>query len=102
MGCTDRIRVHLADSLRPGKKYAATLGDGGGVVNFGAAGYEDYTMHKDVVRRDRYLQRHCAREVWSKSGLATPGFWSRWLLWNRATLAASKRDMARRFCLHFV
>jgi hypothetical protein len=27
-------------------------------VQFGAKGYEDYTVHKDKDRRTRYLQRH--------------------------------------------
>jgi hypothetical protein len=27
-------------------------------VQFGAKGYEDYTVHKDKDRRTRYLKRH--------------------------------------------
>ncbi len=27
-------------------------------VSFGAKGYEDYTIHKDIERRDRYRIRH--------------------------------------------
>ena len=29
----------------------------------------------------------------------TPGFWSRWLLWNKPTLAASIQDAQRRFSI---
>jgi len=63
-------------------------------------GYGDYTMG-GATNKAAYIRRHRAREVWTKSGIATPGFWSRWLLWNKPSLAASKHDMRDRFCLQF-
>jgi hypothetical protein len=68
------------------------------VVSFGAKGYSDFTMHKDVTRRARYLKRHSGMgEHWSKPD--TPGSLSRWLLWGKPTLRASLRDFRRRFHL---
>lgn len=64
-------------------------------VNFGAQGYQDYTMHHDKKRRDNYINRHQARENWDD--ITTPGFWSRWLLWNKKTLKSSAQDIERRF-----
>jgi hypothetical protein len=86
----------LQKSARSEKKYQVrTLDDR--IVHFGAAGYSDFTKHKDVDRKARYIERHRAKENWGKSGIHTPGFWSRWLLWNKPTLAASIQDVQNRF-----
>ena len=95
--CLHPITVLLRRSRKEGKKYDAVVE--GRTVSFGARGMSDYTLHKDPTRRDRYLQRHWRRETWTQEGLQTPGFWSRWLLWNLPSLQASKRDLQRRFCL---
>ena len=72
----------------------------GRTVHFGAKGYSDYTMHKDLARMKRYVIRHRRRENWGRSGRYTPGFWSRWLLWSRPTmngaLARTQRVLGRR------
>jgi hypothetical protein len=54
-------------------------------------------MHKDMERKKRYLDRHKARENWSKPGISSSGFWSRWLLWNKPTLSGSIKDLFKRF-----
>ena len=66
-------------------------------VYFGSAGMSDYTIHKDPIRKFNYIKRHQKRENWTKSGINTPGFWSRWYLWNEPTLEASYNDIKRRF-----
>jgi hypothetical protein len=66
-------------------------------LRFGARGYQDYTMHKDTVRKDRYLARHATNENWTLSGIYTAGFWSRYLLWNKTNLLAAKYDIQSRF-----
>ena len=76
------MEIVVAPSTRAGSKWMATTGDR--TVHFGAAGYEDYTHHKDPDRRRLYIQRHRSR-----SGLLTPGRLSRWLLWERPTLRAA-------------
>jgi len=72
------------------------------IIKFGAQGYEDYTIHKDIERKNRYIVRHHAREGWSKANAHTPGFWSRWLLWNEPTLSRSIQDLKDRMgiCIH--
>jgi len=68
------------------------------VVPFGARGMSDFTKHKDVTRRARYLKRHSGMgEHWNKPD--TPGALSRWVLWNKPTLRASISDFKRRFKL---
>ncbi len=48
------------------------------IVYFGAASYSDFTIHKDEARKLRYIKGH-NNENWSKSGINSAGFWSRWL-----------------------
>jgi len=86
----------LTESHRAGKKWMVTLPEGR-TVHFGADGYSDYTIHKDPERMERYMTRHQRREDWTKSGLGTAGFWSRWILWNKPSLTASIKDTERRF-----
>lgn len=68
-------------------------------VDFGAAGYSDYTIHKNKQRKDSYLARHRKRENWTKSGIKTAGFWARWILWNRTSIRASVNHVRRKFNL---
>jgi hypothetical protein len=68
-------------------------------VYFGAAGMSDFSIHKDEVRKLRYIMRHQKKENWTKSGIDTPGFWSRWYLWNKPTLEASYNDIKKRFSI---
>lgn len=66
-------------------------------VSFGDPLATQYPTHRDRARRDRYIARHKSRENWSKSGILTPGFWARWLLWNKSTIKASAKDIEKRF-----
>lgn len=66
-------------------------------VRFGRVPYSDYTKHKDPERKKQYLARHRKRENWTRSGVLTAGFWSRWVLWNEPTIEASLRDTLQRF-----
>lgn len=66
-------------------------------VFFGAAGYSDYTIHKDEKRKQRYIERHKNNENWTKSGIDTAGFWSRYLLWEKPTIKESYNDIKRRY-----
>ena len=96
--CTQPIVVLLSRSHKPDKKFDVLIGKK--TVAFGAKGMSDFRLHGDEARRQHYLTRHARHENWKRSGLHTPGFWSRWLLWNRPSLHASARDMEKRFCLH--
>ncbi len=72
--------VVLKKSKQKNKKYAVVVDKK--TINFGAEGYEDYTTHKDSSRKDRYVKRHKDSENWNKSGIETPGFWAKHILWN--------------------
>lgn len=72
-------------------------GKTGRTIHFGAAGMSDYTIHHDHDRMLRYEQRHKGRENWTKSGILTAGFWSKWILWNQPSLSGSIRHTERKF-----
>ena len=97
-------RIELRASDRRGKKLVAEFVSPatGRVrrVHFGAAGYEDYTTHKDPARKARYIARHRARENFAD--IYTPGALARFILWNLPSLRASARDAGRRFRVRFV
>ncbi len=96
-------------------------------VDFGLKGYSDYTIHKNPLRMRSYVMRHSGvpsskiknsinekfvqekmlnvktstKENWSKNGIETPGFWSRWLLWSHPTIPNAKRHISKKFNVKF-
>lgn len=92
------MTIILTRSPKPEKKYRVTFMDGSGKhVDFGQKGYSDYTIHKDPVRMQRYLNRHARMgENWSLKGKYSAGFWSRWLLWSRPSLRSAIASVSRR------
>jgi uncharacterized membrane-anchored protein YitT (DUF2179 family) len=87
--------IYLTKSSRPEKKYMVLIDNK--VIHFGATGYSDLTQHKNKSRKMNYEKRHRSRENWTKSGLKTAGFWSKWLLWNKPTLISSIKDIEKLF-----
>ena len=83
------------------KKYKAIVTNGTKkkTIQFGASGYEDYTIHKDKDRLHKYIARHESSESWSDP--FTAGFWSRWLLWNKPTIKSSMEDIKDKFDIDF-
>ena len=83
-------------SDKPEKKYYIITKDNKRVY-FGQAGASDFTQHKNEDRKNRYIKRHENNENWTKSGIDTAGFWSRWLLWNKPSIKESYEDIKKRF-----
>jgi len=71
-------------SDKPDKKYYI-ITNTNKKVYFGAAGYEDFTTHKDESRKQRYIARHKKNEDWTKTGINSAAFWSRFYLWEKST-----------------
>lgn len=66
-------------------------------THFGLKGASDYTIHKDIERRDRYRARH-AKDL--ETGDPTrAGYLSYYILWNLPTISASLADYRKRFDL---
>jgi len=91
----------LLKSTNPKKKYSITFinpnTNRNNTISFGAFGMDDYTITTDINQKNRYLQRHQASEDWSKNGIYTRGFWSRYLLWNQPTIMESIKDIEKKF-----
>jgi len=98
------MKVHLFKSPRKEKKYRAIFYDDDGneikFSDFGAKGMSDYTKHKNIIRKDRYIDRHRKREekFW-KTDPTAPATLSRYILWNKKTLRSSFIDFKKRFNL---
>ncbi len=87
----------LQKSYLPSKKLQATDISTGKTIHFGAAGYSDFTLSKDKQKKANYIARHKPRENWTKTGIDTPGFWARHILWNKPTLEDSIKSTEKKF-----
>ena len=63
-------------------------------IHFGDSRYSDYTLHKDTERKKAYLARH---KKYNFNNPNYAGFDSTSLLWNKKTLAESKRDTNNKY-----
>lgn len=97
----ETVYIEPAPSNSP-KKFRATFMNGKKIY-FGQRGYGDYpafsrrSLRDGDIHKSRYIIRHRKRENHGKTGIRTPGFWSRWLLWNKRSIGASARDIERRY-----
>lgn len=91
-------------SDKPEKKFFINTSKGKRVY-FGQSGYNDYTIYYSKEGKEKadkmkkaYISRHSKMgEDWNRSGIDSPGFWSRWYLWNLPTKEASYQDIKRKF-----
>ena len=119
------MKITLLPSPRKYKKYRVIFPDGK-KIDFGQRGYSDFTLHMDPYRMRRYVQRHGGviprstleeqnplkvirsmlrvtksdKEIWSRSGIYTAGFWSRWLLWSHPTIHGAIQIIEEKFGLY--
>lgn len=84
--------IILQKSTRLGKRYMVKINNK--TIHFGSSEHENFTIHKDEQRKERYIARHKARENWND--INTAGYWSRWLLWSKPTLEESIRDINKK------
>ncbi len=73
--------VKIVESRAKSKKYAL-IKPNGTRVNFGSIDYEDYTKHKNAMRRDNYLKRAKAIKGRWQADKYSPNRLSISLLWN--------------------
>jgi hypothetical protein len=64
-------------------------------IEFGARGYEDYTIHKNDKRKELYIDRHKKNENWNDP--LTKGTLSKYILWNKKTIKESLIDYLDHF-----
>ena len=92
--------VSIGASTSQGKKLMAIFYDEAKkkvkTTHFGAVGYEDYTTHGDLQRKQNYLSRH-SNENWND--YMSSGSLAYYILWNKPTIKASIEDYMNRFKL---
>lgn len=100
------ITAKLQRSGRSQRKYQVTLSQGATwgpslkIIHFGHPDYEDFTQHKDEQRKKNYIARHKPREHWHDPYSA--GFWARWLLWEKPSMAEAKANITKTFGIKFI
>jgi len=78
------------------KKYKAIFDDGK-EVKFGASGYQDFTIHRNIIKKNSYISRH-SKDL-DTNDPRKPGYLSMYMLWNKPTLKESIADYKKRFNL---
>ena len=70
--------VEIDYSTRKDKKYMIKNPDTNKWVHFGQMNYEDYTKHKDKVRRNKFRKRN---SKWADADEYSPAFMAYYILW---------------------
>jgi hypothetical protein len=80
------VKIIIEKGTAKNKKYKAIFYDDKGkkikTSQFGDVRYQDYTMHKDKKRRDKYRQRHEGNL--KKTSYMSPAHLSYYLLWGES------------------
>jgi hypothetical protein len=76
----DDIILYLSD--KPDKKYMVYDSDDDKMVYFGDINYQDFTKHRNLMRRSSYLSRACSIKGDWKYSKYSPNNLSIHLLWN--------------------
>jgi hypothetical protein len=96
--------MSIKTSWRKGKKKVAEFYDSATdshkTVHFGAAGYEDFTMHNDPIRAERYRTRH-EKDLSTEAGKTgmSPGALSYYVLWTSPSISQGIRNFKSRYHL---
>ena len=96
--------MSIKESWRKDKKKVAEFydreTDSHKTVHFGAKGYEDYTIHKDPVRAERYRTRH-AKDLLTEAAQTgmSPGALSYYVLWTSPSLEQGIRNYKKHYHL---
>ena len=88
----------LEKSKRKNKKYVIIMDDNM-KHHFGDNRYEDYTIHKDIERKNRYIKRTAKQP---QDNIHSPSFWSLNLLWNKPTIEQSIKDIEKKYNIKII
>jgi hypothetical protein len=86
-------------NVDPEKKYYVQFLNGP-KIRFGQKNARDFTSGADEKDRENYIKRHFPRENWHNPYSA--GFWSRWLLWEKRTIAEAIDFIYKNFGINFI
>ena len=88
--------IYISESGRANKKWKAEA-EGQRTVHFGQRDAGDFTIHHDEAARKAYITRHSKPENWGRTGVMTPGWLSRYLLWEKPSLAEAIAAASRKY-----
>ena len=88
--------IHISESGRANKKWKAAA-EGQRTVHFGQRDAGDFTIHRDEAARQAYIARHSKPENWGRTGVMTPGWLSRYLLWEKPSLDEAIAAASRKY-----
>lgn len=88
----------LQRSKRKNKKYVIIMDDNM-KHHFGDNRYDDFTIHKDIERKNRYLKRTANQP---QDNIHSPAFWSLNLLWNKNTIKDSIKDVEKKYNIKII
>ena len=91
------MKINIPESTLPGKKYMAKVEGERKTVHFGQDGTADYTKGATDTQRKSYIARHGSKEDWKRSGVLTPSWLSRYILWEKKSLPAAVRDASKMY-----
>ena len=80
--------IYIGESGRANKKWKAEA-EGHRTAHFGQRGADDFAIHRDEAAHQAYIARHGSKENWGRTGVMTPGWLSRHLLWEKRSLRAA-------------
>ena len=96
------VMAFLYTSPLKSKKYRAIFfkdGEQFHHTDFGAKRYENYTIHKDPERKERYIKRHKNEEKFWENDPYSAAALSRWVLWEKPNLEESWKFYKNKFDL---
>ena len=88
--------IYISESGRANKKWKAET-EGHRTVHFGQRGADDFTIHRDEAARQAYIAWHGSKENWGRTGVMTPGWLSRHLVWEKRSLPADIAAASRMY-----
>jgi hypothetical protein len=97
---SEEIYVALEPSKRVDKRFVMTFSKNGVIlkrVHFGNPHMENYTIHKDKQRKERFLKRFNKLINKFKDDPFKPMTLSHLILWNKPTLKESLKDYKKRY-----
>tara|TARA_R100001443_G_scaffold28289_1_gene41438 strand:- start:518 stop:826 length:309 start_codon:yes stop_codon:yes gene_type:complete len=85
---------YLYKSNRKNKRYVMVMPEFGHSHHFSDTRYENYTMHKDPERAERYRKRHAKDPI---DDVHSPGSLAYYITWSAPTLERGIRNYEKKF-----
>jgi hypothetical protein len=101
------ILAFLEDSPRRGKRFRVTLINDKDrrllkIIDFSSSEHENYLIHGDKKRRERYWKRHSGMSKERMHDPLTAAFWAANLAWTKPTIEEAKKYISNNYDVVFI